>query len=46
MLLKWKSSINMISQIWWYSKYESKKKIVNAFSYSTQQWQILAYFQI
>ncbi len=41
MLLKWQSSISIFSQIWWYSKYESKKNLEHLFSYCRQLWQFI-----
>jgi hypothetical protein len=42
MLLKWQWSISIFSQIWRYSKYESKK-IFSMLSYCRQLWQFLEF---
>jgi hypothetical protein len=45
MLLKWQSSVKVFSQIWQYSKYESRI-ILSKLSCCRQFWENLAYIYI
>jgi hypothetical protein len=45
MLLKWQSSVKVFSQIWQYSKYESRI-VLSKLSCYRQSWENLAYIYI